>query len=152
MKNKFYILKTIAFTLPVAFLLVSCSTNRLPFIITAQYADRPVLIGQYKIPGEKIDPAAPGIPFESKQGMDSFGHRMNSCITSSSMFTQGAELSGMHINKLSRDILMTNCKKTDIIVVREINISSSTFHFISGEVYLTNTSVLKGKILDGSEK
>ena len=152
MKNKFYILKTIAFTLPVAFLLVSCSTNRLPFIITAQYADRPVLIGQYIKPRLKIDPAAEGIPFESKQGMDFGRHRMNSCTTSSSMSTQSAELSGMNLNKLSRDILMTNCKKTDMIVVQEINLASTTFHFLSGEVYITNTSVLKGKILEEAAK
>jgi hypothetical protein len=151
MKNKFYILKTITFILPVALLLVSCSSNRLPFIITAQYADRPILIGQYKRPGEKIDPAAKGIPFESKQGTDDLGNQSNSSSCCLSLSNQNND-TGMNLNKLSRDILMTNCKKSDIIVVQEINIGSSTYQIFSVGITLTNKSILKGKILEEAEE
>ena len=108
-------------------LLASCSP-RLSFIITAQYADRPVLIGQYKRPGEKIDPAAQGTSFESKQGSD---------------------VSNLRLNKLSRDILMVNPKKTDVFVIQEIKINSSTSSIYGSEIHFANNSTVKGKILSG---
>ena len=130
MKNELNICKTITIILAAILLLTSCSSNRLPFIITAQYADRPVLIGQYKKLGEKIDPNAPGIAFESNQG---------------------TYVLDMRLNKLSRDILMLNPKKNDIFVVQEINVDSSTLSF-STYMALSNNSVLKGKILEGPVK
>ena len=131
MKNKLNIRKTITIILAATLLLASCSSNRLPFIITAQYVDQPVLIGQYKRPGEKIDNAAEGVSFESKQGSD---------------------VSDMQLNKLSRDILMGNPKKTNILVVQEINVYSSTWDDLTGTIHFTNNSVLKGKILEGPVK
>ena len=131
MKNKLNIRKTITIILAAILLLTSCSSNRLPFIITAQYADQPVLIGQYKRPGEKIDLSAEGISFESKQGTEVFD---------------------MRLNKLSRDILIVNPKKTDILVVREINVDSYTSNLLSTYIYISNNSVLKGKILEGPVK
>ncbi|MCL1833475.1 MAG: hypothetical protein FWG49_03130 [Leptospirales bacterium] len=111
----------IAIVLP-ALLLPSCSQQRLSFIITAQYADRPVLIGQYKRPGEKINPAAQGAPFESKQG---------------------SEISDFRLDRLSRDILMTNPKKTDIFIIQEIRVSSRTYI----DTTLENNSTVIGKII-----
>ena len=121
------LMRFIAIALP-ALLLISCSPRQ-SFIITAQYADRPVLIGQYKRPGEKIDPAVQDTSFESKQG---------------------SEISDFRLNRLSRDILMANPKKTDIFVIQKIRISSSTSHFLSGKVYIYNDSTVMGKII--SEK
>ena len=105
--------------------LTSCSP-RLSFIITAQYVDRPVLIGQYKMPGEKISSTAQSAPFESKQG---------------------SAVLDLRLNKLSRDMLMTNPKKTDVLVIQEIEISSSTWDAFSGSVYFENDSIVKGKII-----
>jgi len=131
MKNKLNIRKIIIIILAATLLFTSCSSSLLPFIITAQYADRPVLIGQYKRPGEKIDPNAAGASFESKQGSD---------------------VLDMRLNKLSRDILMLNPKKTDIFIVQEINVDSSTSNLFSTDMQLSNNSVLKGKILEGPVK
>ncbi|MCL1912055.1 MAG: hypothetical protein FWG13_07610 [Leptospirales bacterium] len=116
-------MRFIAMFLPITLLFASCSPS-LSFIITAQYADRPILIGQYKRLGEKIDPAAQGVPFESKQG---------------------SEVSDFRLNKLNRDILMVNPKKTDVFVIQGIRIDS----FTSNEV--SNDSVVKGKILSGKQ-
>jgi len=113
-----------AIVLPLL-LLASCSP-RLSFIITAQYVDRPVLIGQYRMPGEKIGSSVQGTPIESKQG---------------------TAVSDLRLNKLSRDILMANPKKTDVLVIQEIEISSSTWDAFSGDIYFENNSIVKGKIL-----
>ncbi|MCL2026642.1 MAG: hypothetical protein FWG92_07550 [Leptospirales bacterium] len=113
-----------------ALLLVSCASQRLPFMITAQYADRPVLIGQYKRPGEKIDPVAAGIPFESKQG-------------TAVLNTPPQE--NFSVNKLSRDILMLNPKKTDAVIIQEIRVRSSTWD--TSAAPFANESTVKGKIL-----
>jgi len=118
----------------MALLLTACSSNRLPFIITAQYADRPVLIGQYKKPGEKIDPNASGKTFESKQG------------TADSDTPSG----DFNINKLSRDILKLNPQKTDMIIIREIKIKSSTWDIFTTSCY--NESIVNGEVIGNSEK
>ena len=128
MQNKLNICKIMI--LPAAaLLLASCgSSQRLPFVITAQYADRPVLIGQYKRPGEKIDIAAAGTSFESKQGTAYFT-RLNR---------------DFNINKLSRDILILNPKKTDMLIIQEIKVESYTWD-TSGDSF-SNESTVKGKI------
>ena len=125
-KNKLNTGRTLI--LLTALLVTSCSSNRLPFIITAQYADRPVLIGQYKRPGEKIDISESIAHFESKQG------------TAVSDIPRG----DFTINKLSRDILLLNLPKTNMIVIQEIKIKSSTWGANSVSIY--NESVVKGKI------
>jgi len=131
MKNKLNIGKTIIIILPAVLLLASCASQsgRLPFIITAQYADRPVLIGQYKKPGEKIDPSASGVSFESLQGTAALG----------------VPIGDFTINRLSRDILMLNPQKTDIVVIQRIKIKSYTTVVYS--TYIFNESIVNGKII-----
>jgi len=135
MKNKLSTAKKVIITLPMALLLASCASQRLPLVITAQYADRPILIGQYKRPGEKIDPSASGDSFESKQG---------SKISNVLLYED------FIINKLSRDILILNPKKTDVVVIQEIEVKSSTWS--TPTISPANESVVKGKILGDPTK
>ena len=113
-----------------ALLLASCGSPRLPLLITAQYADRPVLIGQYKSPGEKIAAATDGVSFESKQGVAVNRLRVDK---------------DFNINKLSRDILMQNPKKNDMIIIQEIKVESSTWDSTAGSY--GNESTVKGKVI-----
>jgi hypothetical protein len=143
MQNKFKFL-----FLTAAVLLAGCAPH-VRTIISAQYADRPVVLGPcWKKEGklDTVSKSAAGKDFESETKNKKYVHSryMGTIIQRYAKYDTGKET---QLDNLSRDILMQNPEKNDIILVDEIRISSSVYStFFNGERY-TSAGKVKGKII-----
>jgi hypothetical protein len=145
MQNK---LKISFFLMAVALLLAGC-TPHVRTIISAQYADRPVILGPCWKKGGKLDivsKSAAGKNFESETENKKYVHSryMGTIVQRYTKYDTGRTA---NLDNLSRDILMQNPEKNDIILVDEILIESSVYTTcLNGERY-TSTGKVKGKII-----
>jgi hypothetical protein len=130
-----------------AFIFSGCGTT-VHTLVTAQYADRPVIIGSYWKKGEKIDRSEnTGAPFESAIGNKIAVTSSQSGGVTTTYVTNLSSGKDAHGDKLGRDILMQNPGKNSIIIIDEIQIYSYDVELFFTNVHAAET-VTKGRIAE----